>query len=196
MRRHGLTGNGKEKAKAFSKLKRKPIDPDALIMAEYTKESNALRLLDGVWGRQQSVKTAMNQARWKRELLSNRARSARAARNRYSRLKFDPCFKVKHMLRNCVARVARVYKSPKSRRTIEYLGCTVQEARQVIEKKFRDGMTWANHGQLWELDHIRPLCSFDFTDDRDVLAANHISNLQPLLKEENRVKAGAYPSPG
>src|SRR5579859_2631155 len=46
----------------------------------------------------------------------------------------------------------------KSARTHELLGCTVDEARQHLEKQFAPGMTWANHSfKGWHIDHKIPL---------------------------------------
>ena len=38
-------------------------------------------------------------------------------------------------------------------------------------------------------DHIRPLADFDLTIPSQQMEAFHYSNLQPLWKEDNRVKA-------
>ena len=67
------------------------------------------------------------------------------------------------------------------------LGCTLAEARAHIEAQFRPGMSWENHGE-WEIDHIRPVASFDLTDPDQARAAAHFTNLQPLWSVENRRK--------
>jgi len=56
-----------------------------------------------------------------------------------------------------------------------------------LEKLFKPGMTWDNHGE-WEIDHIRPLTSFDLVDRLQFLEAVHYTNLQPLWAGENRKK--------
>ena len=72
---------------------------------------------------------------------------------------------------------------------IEYIGCRMSEVRQHIERQFAQGMTWDNHGKVWEVDHIVPLSYFNLTDLSQRLAANHYTNLQPLWKWQNRAKA-------
>jgi hypothetical protein len=69
---------------------------------------------------------------------------------------------------------------------------TVKELRSHIEKQFTGGMTWSNHGSVWELDHIVPLASFAFesTEDPEFVAAWAITNLRPLEKLKNRSKGG------
>lgn len=76
-------------------------------------------------------------------------------------------------------------------RTVAALGYTAEQFRQHIEAQFSDGMSWANHG-TWHVDHIRPLASFDLTDERERKAANALVNLQPLWAVEN-MKKGLRP---
>src|SRR5271157_1977482 len=43
---------------------------------------------------------------------------------------------------------------------IENLGCTTDELRDYLEKRFQVGMSWDNWGQgknKWHIDHIKPL---------------------------------------
>jgi hypothetical protein len=49
-------------------------------------------------------------------------------------------------------------------------------------------MSWSNYGSGWVIDHIRPLCSFDFTDPSAKTVANHYTNLRPLWSEDNAAK--------
>ena len=52
-------------------------------------------------------------------------------------------------------------------------------------------MSWVNHGE-WHIDHIRPLCSFDLTNEHDLLECCHIKNLQPLWAHDNQTKSNEY----
>ena len=49
-------------------------------------------------------------------------------------------------------------------------------------------MTWKNI----DLDHIRPLSSYDLTDPFQLKEAAHFSIIQPLLKRDNRSKGSRY----
>ena len=49
-------------------------------------------------------------------------------------------------------------------------------------------MSW----KLLELDHIRPLSSFDLTDPEQLKEAAHYTNIQPLLKNDNLKKGSRY----
>jgi hypothetical protein len=77
----------------------------------------------------------------------------------------------------------------KSLRTVELIGCSYEFLRNHIESQFRDGMCW-NKKHSFHIDHIRPLSSFDLTDQEQLKAACHWSNLQPLYPEEN-IKKGS-----
>ena len=116
-----------------------------------------------------------------------RALGAAAARIRYQKLKDEPWFKVKRALRNQIKRICIKSKTRKNRRTEEYAGCTITFLRKHIESQFKDGMTWDNYATMWEVDHIRPLCTFDLTNEQDRLKANHYTNLRPLCKHLNRL---------
>ena len=49
-------------------------------------------------------------------------------------------------------------------------------------------MEWNNI----ELDHVKPLSSFDLTDINQLQQADHYTNIQPLLAKDNRTKGDRY----
>lgn len=71
--------------------------------------------------------------------------------------------------------------------TRTWIGCTPAELMAHLEAQFQPGMSWDNRG-AWHVDHIRPLASFDLTDQQQRRAACHFTNLQPLWAEENIAK--------
>jgi broad-specificity NMP kinase len=51
-------------------------------------------------------------------------------------------------------------------------------------------MTWSNYGKDgWELDHIKPLSSFDLVDPDQFKDACHYTNLAPVWRAHNRAKS-------
>src|SRR3546814_14803337 len=46
------------------------------------------------------------------------------------------------------------------------VGYTVADLMAHLERQFLPGMSWDNRGE-WHIDHIRPLCSFEFTSPDD-----------------------------
>ena len=65
---------------------------------------------------------------------------------------------------------------------IELVGCTIDEFRLYVESLFFPEMTWENHGDIWEIDHILPCASFDLTLLEEQKKCFHFSNHQPLFK--------------
>jgi len=75
----------------------------------------------------------------------------------------------------------------KSKKTLELLGCSVEQLKRHLEKQFKPGMTWENKGK-WDVDHILPCASFDLSDPYQQKQCFHYSNLQPLWSSDNRSK--------
>jgi hypothetical protein len=79
-------------------------------------------------------------------------------------------------------------KINKSVSTLELLGCSIDELKIHLENQFKEGMTWENHGIIWEIDHIKSCASFDLTKLEEQQKCFHYTNLQPLTIFENRQK--------
>ena len=109
------------------------------------------------------------------------------------KLKTDPHFKLKQALSH---RIWGALKGQvKSKRTMELLGCTIDELWIHMESKFTEGMTKENYGK-WHVDHIMPCASFDLSDPEQQAKCFHYTNLQPLwaldnIKKGNRVQIKA-----
>lgn len=114
-------------------------------------------------------------------------RAKEYTRNRWRE---DTDYRIKCDLRS---RTRHALKSgKKAGSAVRDLGCSIPELKKHFESKFRDGMTWENHGSVWEIDHIKPLSSFDLADREQFLEACRYTNLQPLLVSENRRKGAKY----
>ncbi len=74
---------------------------------------------------------------------------------------------------------------------LELLGCSRDELKNLLEKKFTENMTFENYGE-WEIDHIRPLASFNLKSIDEVKICFNHNNIQPLWKNENRSKKDKY----
>ena len=112
--------------------------------------------------------------------------------NRYKRKrsKIDPNFKLAQGLRTRMR--AALKGKVKSKRTMELLGCTIDEAWNHLERKFTEGMTRENHGK-WHVDHIMPCTSFDLTKPEQQEKCFHYTNLQPLWALDNIKKGNRVP---
>ena len=128
----------------------------------------------------------------KRHYQENRERiNKQQAKRKKTKYHQDTNYKIRQNLR---IRLRKAVKGAnKSARTMELLGCSIEQLRTHIEAQFTDGMTWDNHGlKGWHIDHIRPCASFDLTDPQQQLECFHYTNLQPLWAEDNLKKSGKY----
>lgn len=98
-------------------------------------------------------------------------------------------------LRTTIGNRVRAKNMPTSE-TVNY---TPIELRQHLESKFLPGMSWENYGKNgWHIDHIKPLCKFNFFDASgkvilsEVRKALSLDNLQPLWAADNIRKGGKY----
>lgn len=109
-------------------------------------------------------------------------------RKRYrDKRKHDPIYKAQRNVRKRLKK--QLDKGFKIGQTSVMLGCSLIEFKAYIEAQFYADMTWDNYGSYWHIDHIKPVCSFDLTDEEQTRAACHYSNLRPLWAEDNIKKA-------
>jgi len=114
--------------------------------------------------------------------------------NKYinQKLEKNPLFKLKKNIR-CLIKYSFKNKGfQKNTKTIDILGCSIEEFKQYIEKQFEPWMSWENRGKYngqekygWDIDHIIPLASAK--TEEELLKLNHYTNLQPLDSYINRV---------
>jgi hypothetical protein len=116
--------------------------------------------------------------------LKNKKRIAAYVRNRY---KTDFDYRIKMQLRGRLN--AAIKKNVKTGSAVTLLGCTIQVFKEYIESKFEKGMSWENWGHdTWNIDHVRPLASFDLADKNQLAIACHYTNMQPLWSFDNYSK--------
>jgi hypothetical protein len=105
------------------------------------------------------------------------------------RRKNDIQFKIKSILRCRLRYALKPQNGIKTKKTLELIGCSWQEAMDHIQSQFKEGMTWENHGYKgWHIDHIIPCASFDLSDPEQQKKCFHYTNLQPLWWYENLSK--------
>jgi hypothetical protein len=110
-----------------------------------------------------------------------------------NKIKYQKCRCIcKDIVRNLLGKEKRYLPSK------IILGYTKEEFCQHIENLFEDGMTWENHGTVWQVDHIRPIASFLLSKDdiehniEVTKKCNDLKNLRPLFSKENNIKKSWY----
>lgn len=119
----------------------------------------------------------------------------RSIRNRSNakRMK-NPAVKLESLLRKQLLGILKsrgIRKSPKES-ALELVGCTVEELKLHLEKRFLKGMNWGNHGiqrsggpPKWHVDHIKDVRLFDLSIEAQRRECFHYTNLQPLWAVDN-----------
>ena len=120
------------------------------------------------------------------------------------RKKVDPAYKMVTSLRSRLWAILKRVGASKPCPTMELVGCSSAELKAHIEKQFKSGMSWRNHGNFWHLDHKKPCAAFDHSDPDQVKECWHFSNLRPLEGKKNlsdgargfrKVRRGALATP-
>ncbi len=81
--------------------------------------------------------------------------------------------------------VCMALKGTKARKRYEDLvGYTTKELKEHLESFFQTGMTWENHGKVWEIDHVLPKAFFSYTtaDEEEFKVCWSKWNLKPRYK--------------
>ena len=112
--------------------------------------------------------------------------------NEYNRNKYqnDIIFKIKLTLRNYLNQKIKSHKKDDS--SLILLGCPVNEFKEYFQSLFLPEMTWENHGEIWEIDHILPCSSFNLMNPNEQRLCFHFSNLQPLFKTTEIAESFGY----
>lgn len=110
------------------------------------------------------------------------------------RVKADPIFKLRKLVRDRLRKALKRVGISKSDNFKNYIGCTPSFLKEHIESQFIGEMSWENHGSLWHIDHIIPISFYDLSTKEGIACANHFSNLRPLLAKENLSKGNRHVS--
>lgn len=143
---------------------------------------NKDRLSKSGWYQRNKVQFAIYKKEWKKRNPEN-------AINWYRKQCVgNPQFKIKAACRTRI-RTALLYKTTKSSRSGQLIGCSASFLMTHIESLWLPGMSWANYGVFgWHIDHKKPCAAFDLTSEVEQRKCFHWSNLQPLWAKDNLTK--------
>jgi len=126
-----------------------------------------------------------NREKWRAKKRAYQVRRGRAIHK--ERYKNDPQYCLRRKLQAMLRSSLKRNSVKKNAKTVELLGCSLLDFQLHLESLFSEGMSWENKN-LWEIDHKRPIATYDLTDLNQQKQCFHFSNLQPLWKHENRDK--------
>lgn len=68
---------------------------------------------------------------------------------------------------------------------------SLDQLKTHLEEQFDETMSWDNYGTYWHIDHIKPRCSFNYTqaEEGQFKECWSLDNLRPLNAAENIRKA-------
>jgi len=129
----------------------------------------------------------------------NNKKSISKKQNKYNkrRRKKDPSFRILANLRRRLIHAIKIKDISKSKKTLEYIGCSSEHLREHLEKKFYNHpetntkMTWENYGlgyNKWQLDHIIEFRSVDLSDIGAIEKVMCYTNTQPLWYLDHKIK--------
>ena len=118
-----------------------------------------------------------------REKSKNKIRHNKQLNEKY---RTDINFKIKVNLRNRITDALKYNR--KTGRTLELLGCSIEELKIHLQSQFEPGMAWDNHG-LWHIDHKIPCVLFDLSKSEEQRKCFNFKNLQPLWALDNLRKS-------
>ncbi|HLD91107.1 MAG TPA: hypothetical protein VI911_08860 [Patescibacteria group bacterium] len=122
----------------------------------------------------------------------NNIEKVRDYKRRYVNQRYhsDPEYRFMWLIRTKINKVLKGTR--KYKKTMELVGCTIEELKIYLEKQFKEGMTWENRGIVWHIDHIKPISKFDLTNEEEQKKCFHYTNLQPLFAIDNLRKSNKY----
>lgn len=152
---------------------------------EKIKEKQHKLSLD--WYNKNKEKARFQNQQW---MLNNKEKYNEHHKKRY---KEDIIYKLKKNIRSSLRAHLKSNKQYiKHCSSIKLLGCVLEEYKQHLESQFKPEMNWSNHGEIWEIDHIKPCDSFDLTQLEEQQKCFHYTNLQPLFKTTEIAKSFGY----
>lgn len=141
----------------------------------------------------QSDKGKENAKKWSEE---NKDRMKELQSQHYQRNKSNRNEKYKENMANDLSfKLKKIYQrrllnclGSKSKKTLEYLGCSASDLNEWFTSQFTDKMTSDNHGSYWHIDHVIPISLYDMSNETNQHLILQWFNMTPLKAEENMNK--------
>jgi len=170
----------------FRVNRRKCNDCERKRCREY-RQSERGKLKSKEWNMNNSKRMAQLQANW---YQNNKPKVRQKFVDRYHS---DYEFKFKHLIKSRCLHGLQKYKKDgisKSDRTIKYLGCSMKEFIEWLEYRLEESkdFNFSNHGDLWHLDHVIPIATFDLSIQDNHFIAFNWRNIMPYAGKENMHK--------
>lgn len=129
-----------------------------------------------------------------KSLEYNQRNASKIASRKRERMMTDPIYRLSQLIRTRTYRALKGLR--KSNSTLKLLGCASWgDFYETIMAKLLPGMDMSNYGSgkgKWNLDHERPVTSFNLIDPLEQAKAFHVSNLKPMWSTDNSQKSSTW----
>jgi len=119
-----------------------------------------------------------------------------------SRRRNDPSYRLRKNISRSINFYLKKINLFKNGSCMNYISFSIEELISHLEKQFEPWMTWNNHGKYsietwndndsstwtWQIDHIIPQSSFNFSKEEDIRACWKLSNLRPYSAKLNVIE--------
>ena len=162
--------NGIKPRKLLKPIPGAPPKPSTRGLKEGTSEWNEAIAARVRWNRKYVTG-------WKEHVNSREVEYVRTKRTN------DVEFKLHHSIRCNMSRAIKYTDGHKLKRSLDYVGCSIEKLKNHLESQFGNQYSWETFGKEWAIDHIIPLAS-----RLPITLTAHYTNLQPLSIKENNAK--------
>jgi hypothetical protein len=158
------------------------------------KQNKSLKNFSKDKTRKGGIQYKCKECQKKHDTKRNSLHEFKLKNNKYSkeRRKVDLNFKIKHNILAHINKICKSQKTNKKSKVINLIGCNIIEYITYIESQFLPEMNWLNHGKIWEIDHIKPLDSFNLIEIEEQFIAFNYKNVQPLFKTTEIAESFGY----
>jgi hypothetical protein len=141
---------------------------------------------------------------YQKKYYKNNKNKLKEKDNKYKKYKYktDLNYKLKSNISKSICEKLKKQNLKKLKSTLKYVDYTIQDLKEHLEKMFEPWMNWNNWGLYkasewndndnttwtWQIDHILPQSSFNFTDEEQIKKCWELENLRPLSAKENILK--------
>jgi hypothetical protein len=168
-----------------------PLSP-AERQAAYRARAKAKGLLtpSEQWAKNNPEKHRARVAKWRTE---NKPKAQQIYRDNRATVRSTSWGQINNRIWACLNRGVKA-KNPRMGKYNLVIGYSWADLRTHLEGQFLEGMTWANWGKVWEMDHIKPVSLFQYTSLEDPLFLEcwALSNLRPLWRDANAKKSAIH----
>jgi hypothetical protein len=101
--------------------------------------------------------------------------------------------RLRENISNSILKALKKGKSNKAGQSIlQFLGYTINDLKQHLEKLFDSNMNWDNYGKYWHLDHKAPQSDLPYSsmEDLNFKECWKLKNLRPLEAKQNMSDGG------